>query len=170
MLVDRATDLQCSDTLLHTAAFPLQWTFGEVNKHCCRCCCCCCVATVRRPCHAVQLRLLELSKLGFSAAVVPAAGSLDLSAGELGGMAVSRQHSLGGALQELFGEDTLRRAGWYRKPRQQEGQGAREARGDRSGGRSRRQSRTTTSSSSSSADAGGDQDKQQRRFRGSRRR
>jgi hypothetical protein len=116
----------------------------------------------------VQLRLLELSKLGFSAAVVPAAGSLDLSAAELGGMAVSRQHSLGGALQELFGEDTLRRAGWYRKPKQQEGQGVRDARGDKASGRSRRQSRTTTSSSS--GDGGGGQDREQRRSRGSRRR
>jgi hypothetical protein len=121
-------------------------------------------------CRAHQLRLLELSKLGFSAVVVPAAGGpLALRPGELGGLAVSRQHSLRGALQELFGEETLRRAGWYRK-KKEESEGGREAGGDRAGGRSRRQSRVTASSGSSSTGGGGvGQDAEQRPMRGRRR-
>ncbi|KAF6260163.1 hypothetical protein COO60DRAFT_1700490 [Scenedesmus sp. NREL 46B-D3] len=119
----------------------------------------------------LELRLLELSKLGFSSVVVPAAGGpLALSPSELGGMDVRRQHSLGGALQELFGAETLRKAGWYRKKRE-DGEGGKEAGKDRVGGRSRRQSRTDTSSSSSSASANGlGQDTAHQRTRGSRRR
>jgi hypothetical protein len=117
----------------------------------------------------VQLRLLELSKLGFSRVVVPAAGGpLALGPGELGGMAVSRQHSLGGALQELFGEETLRRAGWYRKKKEKDEREGAGASGGGSGSRgSRRPSRAVSDGSS---DGGIGQEQEWPRTRGGRRR
>ncbi|WIA15824.1 hypothetical protein OEZ85_012579 [Tetradesmus obliquus] len=127
----------------------------------------------------LELRLLELSKLGFSRVLVPAAGGpLALGPAELGGMAVSRQHSLAGALSELFGEGALAKAGWYRK-KKEEWQGGREAgqeRGGRGGGGggggggSRRRSRAASNGSADGGSSGGLEEGKQPRTRGSRRR
>lgn len=126
-----------------------------------------------RPPFTPQLRLLELSKLGFSRVLVPAAGGpLALGPAELGGMAVSRQHSLAGALSELFGEGALAKAGWYRK-KKEERQGGREAgqeRGGRGGGGSRRRSRAASNGSADGGSSGGLEEGKQPRTRGSRRR
>ncbi|KAF8059367.1 radA [Scenedesmus sp. PABB004] len=68
-----------------------------------------------RPVQNLELRLLELAKLGFTQAVVPAAGgALALDPGELGGLSVVRCGTLAGALEHLLGDEALRGAGWRR--------------------------------------------------------
>jgi hypothetical protein len=78
-----------------------------------------------------ELRLLEAAKLGYAAAIVPAASRVSLSPAELNGMRLVHARSLAQALEAAFGPGVVVPAGRHARP-------SSSSRGRRGGGRSSR--------------------------------
>jgi hypothetical protein len=97
----------------------------------------------------MQMRVLELAKLGFEHVVIPsAAPELRLTDADLCGLKVVRQPTLRSALEYLFGPGSLKNVPKAVTVQQQGGSNGSSGGG---GGKGRRYSRRSKSSSSSSS-------------------